>query len=160
MISLTDAQYAAIGRVAVQSGTLERELGEYIVRLNVPKFNPGLPLSLRLNFLHAYLSGFAPVRAGLPDFDFVISRLHALIQQRNAVAHGTWNDVSNAPTTLGEVTVTGKRAVLHAKDIERVAKQFSVARKLLLRLFHDHYHVAAGHKNCPKKTSAALKLDL
>jgi hypothetical protein len=29
MINLTEPQYAAIGRVAVESGTLEREVDEY-----------------------------------------------------------------------------------------------------------------------------------
>jgi len=160
MIRHTDAQYAAIGRVAVQSGTLERELGEYIVRLSVPKFTPGLQLSSRLNLLHGYLSGFAPTRAALPDFDFAVAKLSALIQQRNAAAHGTWSDASNAPTTLGDVSVTGNRATAHARDIERVAKQFSIARKLLLRLFHDHYPAAAGHKRCPRKTALDLRAHL
>ena len=46
---------------------------------------------------------------------------------------------------------------MHARDVAEVAEKLEIARKLLLRLFHDHYPIAAGHKRCPKKSVAELK---
>lgn len=109
MIRLTDEQYAAIGKVAVQSGTLDRELGEYLVRLRTPRYKSDVPLGVKRTLLHGFLAGFAGVQVAFNDFDFALSKIEALVDRRNAVAHGTWSDASNAPTTLGEVTVQGRR---------------------------------------------------
>jgi hypothetical protein len=160
MIRLTESQYAAIGKVAVQSGTLERELGEYLVRLAVPKFKDNLPISNRAKLLCGFLAGGAVAPTAFQDFDFVLTRIGALIEERNTLAHGTWSEVANAPTTLGEVSVIGKTATIHARDIEAVASKLRTARKLLLRLFHDCLPVAAGHKKCPRRSAAELKRQL
>lgn len=156
MIRLSEQQYAAIGKVAVQSGSLDRELGEYLLRLGVPRYKPSLPLGTKVATLQQHL---ASVTGGTPpytDFDRALSKVTSLIEQRNAAAHGTWSDTSNVPTSLGQVVVSHKSVTMHARDIAAIADKLCVARKLLLCLFHDHYPVAAGHKSRPNKSVSKL----
>lgn len=157
MIRLTDKQYEAIGRVAVQSGTLDRELGEYLFRLSVPRYKPDLPLGKKREQLKAFIESQPITSGALADFAFVLTKVEALVDRRNAVTHGAWSDVANAPTRLGEVTVLGKKAALHAREVEEVASKLRIARKLLLRLMHDHFSVAAAHKKCPQRSATELK---
>lgn len=160
MIRISESEYAAIGRVAVESGTLDRELGEYLVRLAVPKYKPTMPVSDRVRLLSRYLAGGSIPQAAHGEFDFALTRILALLERRNALAHGTWSESSKTPSTLIEVRAVGKKATVNAMEIEVVAQQLRIARKLLFRLFLDYLPLAAGHKKCPKKSAAELRTGL
>ena len=152
MIALTESQYAAIGRVAVQSGTLEREVSEYITGLGgKPKGTLGPKLGSLRNLLLNNPSA--------KEFDFVLDAIDGLIDKRNTVVHGVWSKASNAPIKMGDMKTTG-RLTLHASEVDSVASYLRLARKLLLVLCHDHCPAAAGRKKRPKASAAKLKVKL
>ncbi len=157
MIRLTESQYAAIGRVAVQSGTLEREVTEYLVRLGKPP-KPRDPISTQLGHLEKALSSHPTASLAKSEFDFVTTALKGLIEKRNALVHGVWSTTTNAPLLSEETLVQSRSSVVvRALEIAAVAEQIRFARKLLLRLCHEHCQVAAGTKKCPRGTSATLR---
>lgn len=160
MINLTEEQYAAIGRVAVQSGTLEREVDEYIVRLKYSTPRGTNTLGPKLDFLHEKLLSHPTAKLASVDFGFTITTLKELIDKRNAVVHGVWSSNSNAPMSIGDTTAKGRKATIHASEVIAVADQLRLARKLLLRLCHDHCPSAVGNKKCPKSAASELKKQL
>lgn len=82
----------------------------------------------------------------------------------NALTHGTWSETSNAPVielkVIGKAHKSNKTTVVNAREIEGVVARLHDARKLLLRLLHDHISQAAGPKACPKKSAADLRVRL
>lgn len=157
MIALDDDQYAAIGRVTVESGTLEREIEEYLERLGEASARRNEGLTPKLRRLQECLRVQAIAKPALAEFEFAFSAVFKLINKRNDVVHGVWSSPSNAPIVIGSVSVTGRGAAIHAREIAGLASQLRTARKFFLRLWHDHLPVAAGHKNCPRSSARALK---
>jgi hypothetical protein len=160
MIHLTEEQYAAIGRVAVQSGTLEREVGEYITRLRAAPKPPEGTLWPKLRDLRKELKARFSASAAFAQFSFALDAIESLVRKRNVVVHGVWSTTSNAPLSIGETTATMKKAKVRAADILAVAEQLRLARKLLLRLVHDHCLPAAGSKKCPKSPARPMMTKL
>ena len=158
MIPLTDAHYAAIGRVAVESCTLDREVREYLTRLGAAP-PPRAMLGHKLR-LFKELLGRQPLAAqGATEFSFALTKIDDLIDKRNALAHGVWmSDPGSAD--FDDTIVQGQSATLKARDIADVAARIRTARKLLLRLCHDHCAVAAGAKKCPAASTAKLMRQL
>lgn len=147
MIPLTHDQYAAIGRVAVESGTLEREVAEYIIRLGQkPKGYLGTKVAMLRQMTQSHS----------PHFDAAIKLVEALLERRNTVVHGVWSPVSNAPITMGEITATRGQLTLHAREIDQVASKLRATRKLLLAICHDYCPQAAGTRRRPAGTIASL----
>ena len=165
MIPLIDKQYESIGRVAVQSGALEHELEEYIVRLAHITTERSLwlsrinTLSGKVTFLDNQLKLRSLTSSAKKDFEFAFCTIRKLIKKRNTTIHGVWSFASNTPFILGDVIATGRKGGIHADDAAAVASQLRLARKLLLRLFHDHCPDANIEK-CPRKTATALRKDL
>jgi hypothetical protein len=158
MIPLSDGQYAAIGRVAVESGTLEREIEEYLERLGTDRksiAHKGLTKKLKL--LRRALNTTPRPHHGSSEFEFVLTMIARIIEKRNTVVHGVWSPVSNAPVALGEVAARGRKVSLRATEVESVGVCLRRARKLLLRLFHDRCPAAVGTKRCPRHGYAILK---
>lgn len=151
MIHLTDAHYTAIGKVTVESCTLDREVTEYLSRIGSPK--NGM-LGDKLKELQKELSSRAPV--GQKAFDCAFQKIKGLIKRRNAIAHGVWIP---APNLVGSAA-KGKSASVHASEIESVAAKLRIARKLVLRLCHEYYPIAAGQKKCPKAAASKLQEQL
>jgi hypothetical protein len=149
MIPLTEEQYAAIGRLAVESSTLEREVGEYIIRLGG---NPKGFLGGKLATLKKMLVPHSP------RFDSAIRLIETLLEKRNTVVHGVCSPVSNAPIEMGEITATRGQLTIHAKEIAQIAAKLRSARKLLLALCHDYCLRAAGAKRRPSGTIDSLFL--
>ena len=147
MIPITEEQYAAIGRFAVESGTLEREVAEYITRLGG---SPKGFLAAKLVKLRQMVSPHST------RFDTAIDLIETLLEKRNTVIHGVWSPVSNAPITMGEITATRGQLTLHAREIAQVAAKLRAARKLLLALCHDYCSQAAGSKRRPAGTVDSL----
>lgn len=147
MIPLTQDQYEAIGRVAVESGTLEREIAEYITRLG------GAPKGFLSRKLAVLKQMFLPHSR---NFDSAIGLIETLLERRNTVVHGVWSPVSNAPITMGEIAATRGQLTLHAREIAQVASKLRAARKLLLALCHDYCPQAAGAKRRPAGTINSL----
>jgi hypothetical protein len=89
MIGLTEKHYAAIGRVAVESCTLDREVGEYLTRLGaLPRRR--LMLGDKLTLLRKTVPSRVTDTAANRDFMFALTNIGALIDRRNALAHGVW----------------------------------------------------------------------
>lgn len=147
MIPITDEQYAAIGRIAVESGTLEREVAEYITRLGD---SPRGFLRAKLVKLRQIVSPHST------RFDAAIDLIETLVDKRNTVVHGVWSPVSNAPIAMGEITATRRQPTLHAREIAQVAAKLRAGRKLVLALCHDYCSQAAGSKRRPTGTVDSL----
>ncbi len=164
MIRLSTRELAAIGAVAIESGTLERELGEYLIRLAVPSHRPAEPIGTRVKSLSRHLASGVIPRHVLDDFSFVLAKITLLLEQRNAITHGTWSETSNAPVVevkvVGKAHKSNKTTVVNALEIEGVVTRLHDARKLLLRLLHDHLPQAVGTKSSPKRTAAELRARL
>jgi hypothetical protein len=156
MIGLTDEQYASIGRIAVESGTLEREVEEYLTRLRA-SFNGKLPLMGKLKALRREVSSNAHTSRAAPSFEWALDRIEALICERNAVIHGVWSVASNAPLLL---EAKGRKATVRAPQALAVADRLRLSRKLLLKLFCEQYPPGAGSKRCPKASASHLQRKL
>lgn len=156
MIRLTEDQYAAIGRMAVQSGVLERELGEYMVRLG-KSFTPRTTLGPKIDAAERALTSDPAMKsAAVADFRATFSAIRALIDKRNALVHGIWSTGTNVPLSIEETTARGRNAAVRAVEVAALAEQLRYARKLLLRLCHDHCQAAAGNKKCPRASARSL----
>lgn len=158
MIHLTEEHYAEIGRVMVESCTLDREVREYLTRLGAPPSSRTM-LRRKLDQLEKKLGSVSVNVQGQVDFDFTLRKIRDLIDQRNALAHGVWEP---DPTPAAKVasTARSRNASVHASEIEAVASGLRVARKLLLRLCHEYCPVAAGHKKSPTASVPKLKKQL
>jgi len=158
MIGLTDKHYAAIGRVAVESCTLDREVGEYLTRLSsMPRRS--LMLGDKVTLLKKILASRPMAAGGNPQFNFALTKLRDLIDRRNALAHGVW--ISEVDSSAYDNTIArGRKASVRAGDIAAVAEQLRVARKLLLRLCHEYCPIAAGGKRRPASSVAELMKQL
>jgi len=158
MIGLTDQHYAAIGRVAVESCTLDREVGEYLRRLSsMPRRR--LMLGDKLTLLKKTLTSRPLAAGGNAQFSFALTKIRELVDRRNALAHGVW--ISDGNSSAYDNTIArGRKASVRAGDIAAVAQQLRVARKLLLRLCHEYCPVAAGGKRRPASSVAGLMKQL
>jgi hypothetical protein len=156
MIPLRSEQYEAIGRVAVESGTLEREVEEYIARLGHPNCIRGT-LGPKLDFLQTLLSSHPNAKSAVAEINSTISMLKQLIEKRNAVVHGVWSALSNAPIIIGEASAKGRKATIHAAKVAALASNLRLARKLLLRHCYENIPITTGPKNPPHRSAAELK---
>lgn len=158
MIPLTPEHYAAIGKIAVQSGILERELSEYISNL-AP--NAKLPYGLRpkLQKLREELVAAATRRAGVEELEQLLDKLLELVLQRNTVVHGVWEADSLAPRVRSESIAIGDVRV-RAREAASVANNLRNARMLLLHLLVDHCPTAAEDRERPKSDPARLRVQL
>jgi len=158
MIPLTPEHYAAIGKIAVQSGVLERELCEYIANLA-----PGakLPYGLRpkLQRLRSKLAAAVSNPASLKELEDLQDKVLELVFQRNTVVHGVWEADTLAPHLRSESIATGDVQV-RAREAVSVAHNLRNARMLLLHLLHDHCPSAATGRDRPKSERAKLKTQL
>lgn len=154
MIPLKDAHYAAIGRVTVESCTLDREVREYLTRLGAAPPAHAM-LKKKLKLLKKSLGRQSLAAQGNTEFNFALAKIEDLIDRRNALAHGVWmSDPSSSD--FDNTIVRGRSATVKARDIMDVAVRLKAARKLLLRLCHDHCAVATGDKKCPAASAAKL----
>ena len=89
MIRLTNDHYTAIGRVTVESCTLDRELAEYLRRLGA---NPSSKSNIgtKLNSLRSLLNAQSLSPAGTDEFSQALQHVRTLLDRRNALAHGVW----------------------------------------------------------------------
>lgn len=158
MIYLTEKHYAAIGRVMVESCTLDREVREYLTRLGCPPTDR-TTLGPKLQLLKVELGSRSANIQGKTEFDYAFRKIGDLIDQRNAVAHGVWIPDPNPSAHIASIA-RGRRTSVHASDIDAIAGRLRVARKLLLRLCHEHCPVAAGHKKSPAASVSKLKQQL
>lgn len=154
MISLSDKHYLAIGRVTVESCTLDREVGEYLNRLGVPasaRTMIGRKLALLSDFITS--RGLAP--AVNAEFVFLFDKIRSIIARRNALAHGVWVPDPNASfdETLAQHEGTDVRAV----DIAVLADRLHDARKLLFLTLHAELPAATGTKAVPNELPVNLK---
>jgi hypothetical protein len=158
MIPLTTEHYAAIGKIAVQSGILERELLEYIANL-AP--NAKFPYGLRpkLEKLRSELAAATANPASLKDLENLLDKILELVLQRNTVVHGVWEADTLAPHIREESLATGDVQV-RAREAASVAHSLRNARMLLLHLLHDHCPYAATGRDRPKSEPAKLKIQL
>jgi hypothetical protein len=147
MIGLTEKHYAAIGRVAVESCTLDREVGEYLTRLGaLPRRH--LMFGDKVALLKKTVMSRRTDATANTEFTFSLAKVGALIDRRNALAHGVW--ISDANSLAYDDTIArGGKATVRAGDIATVAAQLRIARKPLLRLCHEYCPIAAGSKKRP-----------
>jgi hypothetical protein len=158
MIPLTTEHYVAIGKIAVQSGILERELREYIANL-AP--NTKLPYGLRpkLQGLRDELAAVTANQASLKELEKLLDKILELVLQRNTVVHGVWEADTLAPHVREESIATGDVRV-RAREAASVAHNLRNARMLLLHLLHDHCPSAATGIDRPKSEPEKLKVQL
>jgi hypothetical protein len=157
MITLSPAQYEAIGRIAVESGVLEREIEEYLEALGAARRaarNEGI--GPKLGRLIAETAKRADTKGRSSSLTEVLGRLAALIEARNAAVHGVWSAPSNAPLVIGEASVAGRSRAFHAREATHIATSLRLGRKTLLGLMHDIVPAAAGSKPRPAAKSEAL----
>jgi hypothetical protein len=158
MIPLTTEHYAAIGKIAVHSGILERELSQYLANLTP---NAKLPYGLRpkLQSLREQLTATIASQAGLRDLDRLLNRIVDLVLQRNTVVHGVWEADSLTPQIHSESIAIGEVRV-RAREATSVAHNLRNARMLLLHLLIDHCASAAVGRDRPKSDPARLRVQL
>ena len=158
MIPLTAEHYAAIGKIAVHSGILERELSQYIANL-AP--HAKLPYGLRpkLQTLRDLLAAATASQAGLRDLERLLDRIVDLVLQRNTVVHGVWEADSANPQIHSESMAIGEVRV-RAREAVSVAHNLRNARMLLLHLLIDHCTSAAAGRDRPKSDPARLRVQL
>jgi len=158
MIPLTPEHYAAIGKIAVQSGILERELSEYIRNLSP---NSRLPYGLRpkIQKLGEELAIVMAQRAGARELTQILDKVLELVLQRNTVVHGVWEADSVAPRVFSESIAVGEVKV-RAREAASVANNLRNARMLLLHLLIDHCPTAATGRGRPTSDPARLRVKL
>lgn len=150
MIHLAEDHYAAIGRVAVESCTLDREVGEYLTELGSPPPARTM-IGRKMTLFQNTLKTQKLTSAGIGEFESAVRKVRRLIDLRNALAHGVWVPDLSSTHKLASIA-HGENATVHASEVAEVAAKLRVARKLLLRLCQDHLPKAAGKK---KKISAS-----
>lgn len=160
MIALTELQYAAIGHVAVESGTLEREVQEYIAHFQgapISDKTRGLGLTAKLTMLQKLVGPTFSASVDKPDFDYVIGRLSGLVAKRDTAVHGVWSHTSNVPLSVGAVTAKSRSGSIQAEEVLLVAKELRLARKALLRLIRDHFPQLSIAKSTAKSGKVLVK---
>jgi hypothetical protein len=158
MIPLTIEHYAAIGRIAVQSGVLERELREYVLNL-APRAKVHYGLRPKLQGLRDALLAEKLSTQALNDLQGLLDKTLDLVLQRNTVVHGVWEADALAPGVRGESIATGDVQV-RANEAQAVAHDIRNARMLLLHLLHDHCPKAAAGRGRPMSDPAKLRVQL
>ena len=113
---LSDEQYAAIGRIAVESAHLESELTTILLKLASAKadvgaiFLDGLMLGRKLELLDSVVATrLIERKEKLPAFEKLICEIRANNTQRATAIHGTW-----VTMTLGDLaggTIPNPRAI-------------------------------------------------
>lgn len=156
MIPLKSLHYEAIGKIAVHSGILERELREYIINLE-PGSEAPYGLRPKLKRLRGKLAATVQITAAALELERTLDKIVELILQRNTVVHGVWEAEPGSPQT--ETIATGEVQV-RAREAASVAHNLRSARMLLLHLLHDHCPTAAQGRGRPKSDPAKLKLQL
>jgi hypothetical protein len=156
MIGLTEKHYAAIGRVAVESCTMDRELAEYLRDMGSPTPRGFRP---KLTLLTEKVRSRAMSAQGKSDFTLALSKVRKLIDRRNALAHGVWISDPNT-ATFDNTEAKGQDATVKAKDIAAVAAELRIARKLLLRLCHKYWPNVGAKKKCPAASVSQLMKQL
>jgi len=89
MIPVATEHYAAIGKIAVQSGILERELHEYITNL-AQQTKSQYGLRPQLKRLRKGLATATVSQAAPRELEQLLDKIDALVLQRNTVVHGVW----------------------------------------------------------------------
>lgn len=158
MIPLTTEHYVAIGKIAIQSGILERELCEYIANL-APNTDFRYGLRPKLQSLRTQLAAVTTSQTSLKELEKLLDKIIDLVLQRNTVVHGVWEADTLAPHVHGESIAIGDVRV-RAREAASVAHNLRNARMLLLHLLHDHCPSAAGGRCRPKSEPAKLKIQL
>ena len=157
MIQLAEQHYAAIGRVAVESCTLDREVSEYLTRLGSAP--PGRSMiGHKLSLFERVLSSQSLSGSAFSEFTSALRRVQHLIRCRNALSHGVWLPDPNS--RFAASTARSERVSIHASEIADVAAKLHVARKVLLRLCQDYLPLAAGQKKRIRISVAKLLLRL
>lgn len=150
MIPITPEQYAAIGKVAVQSGVLEPEVEEYLIRLgHRPKVST---LGRKLKDLEATLPRHIKEHGTLDEFVGAVKLVEKLVDRRNAVMHGIWARVG--VNALVPAVATGRKAVVSARNVAALAMDIRNARMLLLRLCNEYCPLMDGGNKCPHTLSS------
>jgi uncharacterized protein YigA (DUF484 family) len=158
MIPLTAEHYAAIGKIAVHSGILERELSQYIANL-APQAKLPYGLRPKLQNLRERLTAATASQAGLRDLERLLDKILDLVLQRNSVVHGVWEADSMTPKIHAESIAIGEVRV-RAREAASVAHSLRNARMLLLHLLIDHCASAAAGRDRPKSDPARLRIQL
>lgn len=158
MIPLTPEHYAAIGKIAVQSGILEREVVEYIYNVAPTSKLPG-GLRPRLQRLRETLETTMPEHLGFRELEQLLDKLVELVNQRNTVVHGVWEADALAPHLRSESIALGEVRV-RAREAASVASNLRSARMLLLHLLIDHCPAAASGRERPKSDPARIRVQL
>lgn len=158
MIPLTTEHYAAIGKIAVQSGILERELREYITNL-APHAKSQYGLRRKLQSLREKLAAATTSHAALKELEQLLDKILELALQRNTVVHGVWEADSLSPQIRSESIAIGEVRV-RAREAASVAHNLRSARMLLLHRLLDHCPPAATGRDRPKSDPARLKVQL
>jgi hypothetical protein len=153
MIRLTDVHYTAIGRVTVESCTLDRELAEYLSNLGLPP-RPRSGIGKRLPDFKSMLAAQGLPQAATLEFHEAIRLTRALVDRRNAMAHGVWMPDPNS-SSISSTAVDGAVSV-RAAEVAEIAAKIKLARKLLLRLCQDYLPSAAAGKKPISATPAKL----
>jgi hypothetical protein len=117
MIPITPEQYTSIGKVAVQSGVLERELEEYLARLGHPK--KLTTLGQKLKDLRTLLPRHITDQKTLAEFVGAVNAIETLVERRNAVMHGVWARVG--VNALIPAVATGRKAMVSARNVAALA---------------------------------------
>ena len=158
MIPLTAEHYAAIGKIAVQSGILERELREYITNL-APSGKSPYGLRPKLQGLRERLAAVTVSPATLKELEQLLDKIVELTLQRNTVVHGVWEADALSPQIHSESIAIGEVRV-RAREAASVAHNLRSARMLLLHRLLDHCPSAATGRDRPKSDPARLKIQL
>ena len=158
MVPLTPEHYAAIGKIAVQSGILERELSAYVGNL-APKSKLPYGLRPKLQMLREKLAAAATSSTGAGELEQLLDKVLELVLQRNTVVHGVWEADASAPRVRSESIAIGDVRV-RAREAVSVAHNLRNARMLLLRLLIDYCPAAAAGRERPKSDPAALRVQL
>ena len=158
MIPLTSEHYAAIGKIAVQSGVLERELREYLNNL-APGVQAPYGLRPKLKCLRENLAVAVHVNAASQKLERLLDKILDLILQRNTVVHGVWEAEPGSAENAKETVAIGDVRV-RAREAASVAHNLRSARMLLLHLLLDHCSTAATGRERPTSVPAKLKQQL
>lgn len=159
-IALKPEQLSAIGQVALESGTLERELEEYAARLGHPHCMRGT-VGPKLDFLKAILPSLPIAALAITEFEYALDALKLLINHRNVVIHGVWSPPLSAPTPIGSVSAKGRKGVvIRAEQVADLAAALHLGRALLFTLCFENCPVAIGTKRPPTRSAAQSKTRL
>jgi hypothetical protein len=153
MLRLTDVHYTAIGRVTVESFTLDRELAEYLTNLGSPP-RPKSGIGRKLADFKSLLGAQGLQQAPILEFHEAIRLTRALVDRRNALAHGVWIPDPNS-SSISSTAIDGAVSV-RAAEVADIAAKIKLARKLILRLCQDHLPLAAAGKKPISATPTKL----